>query len=104
MSTGQGWVGRGGAGRRPARVSERSSAGTRKEQRSSVAAVRASPACGPSALLTAITSASSSTPFLMPCKLVAGAGQREQQEGVHHAGHGGLGLADADRLDDDTTS
>ena len=33
-------------------------------------------------------------------QLVAGAGQREQQEGVDHAGDGVLGLADADRLDE----
>ena len=32
-------------------------------------------------------------------ELVAGAGQGEEQEGVDHAGHRRLGLADADRLD-----
>ena len=32
-------------------------------------------------------------------ELVAGAGQGEEEEGVDHAGHGDLGLADADGLD-----
>ena len=34
-------------------------------------------------------------------QLVAGAGQRQQQERVDHLGDGGLGLADADGLDQD---
>jgi len=32
-------------------------------------------------------------------QLVAGAGEREEQEGVGHLRHEGLGLADADGLD-----
>ena len=53
----------------------------------------------PSALFTAITSASSRMPFLMPWSWSPVRARVSKQEGVDHAGHGDLGLAHADRLD-----
>ena len=55
----------------------------------------------PSALLTAIMSASSTTPFLDALQLVAGARQHQREEEIGHVGDRGLGLADADGLDQD---
>src|SRR6185369_9965847 len=68
---------------------------------SSRAAALASTACSPSALFTTTMSASSSTPFLMPLQLVAGARQRQEHERVDHVGDGHLGLTHADGLDED---
>ena len=67
---------------------------------SSLAAPSASIARSPSALLIAITSASSSTPFLIPCRLSPVRASISSRNVSTIAGDRGLGLADADRLDE----
>ena len=72
----------------------------RSAPESSRAVRRASAARSPSALFTAITSASSRMPFLMPCSSSPVRAERQQQERVDHVGDGDLRLPDADRLDE----
>ena len=55
----------------------------------------------PSALLMAIMSASLDDALLDALQIVAAAGQQQHEEEVDHVGDRDLGLADADRLDDD---
>ena len=64
-------------------------------------AVRARLAPSPSDLLTAMASASSRTPFLIPCSSSPDPGSARDEEEVDHLGDGGLSLADADGLDQD---
>ena len=77
----------------------RARAGTASAADSSRPARSDSVSCASSALLTAMTSASSRIPPLHALQLVTGAGQRQEQERVDHVRDDVLRLPDADRLD-----
>ena len=66
----------------------------------SATARRAAGSRSPSALLTTIDVGQLHDPPLDALQLVAAPGGGQQDEAVDHVGHDGLGLADADRLDE----